>query len=241
MPNIFLFPFIKKEEIAEGTYAFFFKKSEEFNFLPGQYIRIILPHQNPDNRGQTRLFSISSSPLEKDYIRIVTKVIKSSFKKALYNLTPGAKVQFSPPMGSFILKEEDKQERLFLAGGIGITPFLCMLEYANEKKLSIPLTLFVSFSTVEEVIYYKKLQEISQNNLSIKIIYTVTHPEDSKKPWVGETGRISQNLIKKYALDILKPFYYIAGPPAMVDAMRKLVDSMGVANEKIRTENFTGY
>lgn len=252
IPKEFYLPFVKKEQVARGVYSFYFDRRVQhgFNFLPGQYIRMTLNLYNPDNRGSSRPFTISSSPLDKDYIVITTKVIKSSvpngtgqssFKKRLIELSAGEKVKLFGPLGGFVLNEEEKDERVFLAGGIGITPFYSMITYAYAKKLSIPITLIVSFSTIEDLIFREELEDIASRNSHIKVIYTITHLEKSNVKWEGDKGRISENLIKKHVPNILNPRYLIVGPPAMVAAMEEVVRKMGVGNEKIFIENFTGY
>jgi len=164
--------------------------------------------------------------------------ICSSFKKKLLGLKMGDMVKFFGPMGGFILNEEEKNPRVFLAGGIGITPFHSMITYAYSKNLSIPITLIVSFSSVEDLAFHEELSNIAKENSYIKTIYTITHPNVQ---WKGETGRISEGLIKKYVQDIFKPQYFIVGPPAMVAAIEEVVRNMGAVNEKIFIENFTGY
>lgn len=245
----FCLSFIKKEKIAKDTYSFYFERGTHSNwdFLPGQYIRMTLAIKNPDNRGNSRFFTIASSPLEKDYIMITTKIIQSqvpdgtwqsSFKKRLVELTTGEKVKFFGPMGGFVLKEGEKEARVFLAGGIGITPFHSMITYANSKNLSGPITLIVSFSTHEDLVFCEELSDIAKKNPYVKIIYTITHPEDG---WKGETGRISEALIKKYLPNFIEHLYYIVGPPAMVVAIEEVVKNMGIEGNKIFIENFTGY
>lgn len=233
---------IKKERIANDTYSFYFDRTNiDLNFLPGQYVRMTLDIKNPDNRGNSRFFTIASSPLDRKYIMITTKIIQSSFKKTLTELVPGEKVKFFGPMGGFILNEKVKDHRVFLAGGVGMTPFHSMIVYAFSKNLSIPITLITSFSTAEEVFWYEKLKDITKKNHEIKVVYTVSHPKEFNVRWRGETGRISEGLIKKYVPNILEPIYYIVGPPAMVAAMEQIVWNMGIAQERIAIENFTGY
>ncbi|MBI3366609.1 FAD-dependent oxidoreductase [Candidatus Roizmanbacteria bacterium] len=240
-PKEFYLPFIKKEKLANDTYSFYFYSANiDLNFLPGQYIRMTLSIENPDKRGNSRPFTIASSPLEKNHIMITTKIIQSSFKKRMMELKPKELVHFFGPIGAFILNEEEKEDRVFLAGGIGITPFHSMITYAEKKKLSIPITLLVSFSTVEDMIFYKELLNIAKTNTYIKIIYTITHPEE-KTEWKGEVGRISDVLIKKYVENIFQPQYFIVGPPAMVAGMEEVVMGMGISNKRIFIENFTGY
>lgn len=240
----FYLPFIKKEVVAKGTYSFYFSRIRAhsgWDFLPGQYVQITLDIQNPDRRGASKVFTIASSPLQQQHIMITTKIIRSSFKKKLMELVPGEKVKFSGPFGGFVLNEEEKDRRVFLAGGIGITPFHSMIKFADQKHLSIPIILLVSFSTAADVFWQNELLSIAKRNSNIKIIYTVSRPEESSVKWEGETGRISKSLIRKYVLDFLKPQYFIVGPPAMVAAMEEVVKNMGVETKKIFIENFTGY
>ena len=240
-PKDFFLTFVKKEQVANDAYSFYFARPKDFDFLPGQYIRMTLDIANPDERGKSCFFSISSSPAEKEYIRITTRIIQSTFKKTLLSLTPETKVKFFGPVGIFVLRVEETMPKIFLAGGIGITPFLSMVSFASENNITTPITLFVSFTKVEEMIYYQMLKDISQKHSNITIVFTVTHPEESKQEWHGETGRISEELIKKYVGDVLQSLFYIAGPPAMVSAMLEIVQSVGVADQKIRKENFVGY
>lgn len=229
-------PFIKKEKIAQDTFLFYFDRSNsEFNFLPGQYIRIIFPSLS---RYDSRFFTISSSPLEKEYLIIATKIGTSEFKQSLFSLQPGTDVSFFGPNGGIFLDEKETSERVFLAGGLGIVPFYSMITYAAEKKLTIPMTLFVSFSYVEDMMYFDALQTIAEKFPNINIIYTITKPNDS---WEGETGRISEKLLRKYISDITNPVYSIVGFPEMVTDTEELLENMGVNINKIKIEPFTGY
>lgn len=223
--------FVKKEQVAKDAYAFYFSargRSVSFrDFLPGQYIHIYLPIKNENGRGNSRMFTIASSPFEKQHIMIVTRIIQSLFKKTLFNLTPAALVKFYGPSGGFVLHENETREQVFLAGGIGITPFLSMLSYIDQKKLNFRVTLIVSFSTVEDIIYKEKLKKIEKRNSNVKVVYVV--------------GRISKELITRHVNKPLDALYYIVGPTSMVDAMYKIVEGMGVTSKDILTENFVGY
>ncbi len=242
MAKDFSLPFVRKQLLASNTYAFFFDRShEQFDFLPGQFVRVTLQIEHPDTRGTSRYFSISSPPTDKTTLRIVTKVLQSTFKKALLALLPRQQVKFFGPSGIFYFREEQALQHVFLAGGIGITPFLSILSYIDDKKIVSPVTLFVSFSTAEEAILYQETLAIAQRNPSVKVIYTITHPQDSKIPWNGEVGRISEELIKKYVPNITESLFYLVGPAAMLSAMEELVGAMNIPSERIFKERFVGY
>jgi ferredoxin-NADP reductase len=234
----FTLPFLYREQVAKNTYSFYFDRTTtNFDFLPGQYIRMSLPHNDVDDRGTTRFFTIASSPHEQDYLMFIIKIIESSFKRALFHLKKGQDVQFFGPMGRFYLDEADQTERVFLAGGIGMTPFHSMITYAAAKKLQIPITLFVTFSAPEEVVFYEKLTGMT--NELVKVIYTVTNPNE--KDWKGETGRFSKSLLTKYISAIDRPHYSVVGSPRMVEETKTLLLSMGISEEKIFSEDFSGY
>ncbi|MDE2026097.1 MAG: FAD-dependent oxidoreductase [Patescibacteria group bacterium] len=241
--QVFSLPFVKKESAAKETWSYFFDRTNvSYDFQPGQYNRVTLPITAMDTRGNSRMFTIASSPTDKDVLMITTKRGISDFKNAFFTLEAGMQVQFFGPLGGFVLPEEDPTPRILLARGIGITPFHSMLRYAGEKNISISLTLIASFSTVEEMIYYEELTNLAKLHPNLKIVYTVTRPEESKNSWEGEKGRISPEMIKKYVADTISPFYMISGPPAFVDGtVDALQTSLSIAEEKIKVDQFTGY
>lgn len=233
--------FRKKEAVAKDTYSFYFSRPEGFTFFPGQYNRWTLPIPATDGRGSSRFFTISSSPLETDYLCFTTKIIQSDFKKALLTLHEHQAISLFGPMGNFVLEEKDPRERIFLAGGIGITPFRSMITYAAAKNLALPLRLFVSFSTPEEAVFLPELTTLTKTHPTISVLYTMTKPQESALAWSGETGRISSALLEKYAQDSAHALYYVSGPPAMVEGMESLLSQMHIKTEHIRTEQFSGY
>src|SRR3989338_11233495 len=194
----FTVEFLKKEQAAKNTSSFFFQRPPQLNFLPGQFMRLTLETLESDERANYRLFSIASSPTEKEYLMITTKSNHSVFKKTLFSLKIGTKAQISAPYGTFTLKKEEAAPHVFLAGGIGITPFRSMIRYASDSGLSIPITLFSSFSEVGDVIFQKEFQEIAAKHSWLKLVETITQPGETKSSWQGNIGRIDADLIKKH-------------------------------------------
>jgi ferredoxin-NADP reductase len=226
----FMLPFVKKEQLAKDTFSFYFDRREsDFDFLPGQYIRLVLPHDLPDDRGTSRFFTISSSPLEKETIRLTTKLPQSTFKKTLFTLKSGYPASFFGPMGRFVLDEQDLAGHVFISGGIGITPFYSMVKYADEKKLSLPIALFAFFSEKEDMVFYDELMKVSKSNPYIQVIYS------SSKPHQWDIW------LEKHVGDWEKWKYYIVGAPGMVAQTRELLENSGLSSEQIITEDFTGY
>ncbi len=219
---------IDKRQLTKDTYSFIFERPSKFTFLPGQYLKIFLNIKNPDSRGVSRYFTISSSPTEKN-LAITTRIIKSSFKQKLGSLLLGSVVEMRGPWGNFILDEKDKRPRVYLAGGIGITTARSMAVYIRDKNLDIPFTLLASFSKKDRVIFYDELTAFK--NKKIKTIFKMT----------SETGRINENTIKETVEDTGNSVYYISGPISFVEAMEKIIKGLGVAEKNIKTEDFPGY
>lgn len=218
--------FLKKEQVNYDTWKFFFNKPIGFRYSAGQYIKIKLPIEHPDNRGVTRYFTLSSSPTE-EYLTITTRIIKSTFKMTLNNLEKGQDVEARGVWGDFVLDENDKRKRVFLAGGIGLTPFRSMLKYALDMNLDIPIIMFNSYKTEKDAQLAKIIQPF-QNDLphfSLKIIYE----------------RITAQLLQK-ELDLNSlNIYYIAGPEKMVSTLALSLKKIGVSKEHIKIDDFPGY
>lgn len=236
----FVLPFLRREQIVPGVHAYHFDRTARpFDFKPGQYLKIRLPHDNPDEKGVGRDFTIACSPTRKSEIVIMTKDGPSSFKQTLASLKAGHEVDFRAPFGSFVLPETASQPQILLTGGIGITPFISMVEYWVDKKIDFPLKLFASYSTPEEIILKDIFVKFDHEHPQFEYIPTVTHPDGSS--WNGETGRISKDLLEKYISDLRNCKYYIVGPQEMNIGLSELLDSLKISDKDIRLEDFFGY
>src|SRR5713226_4812609 len=115
-----------REEVAEGTMAFHFSKPAGFDFKAGQSMTVALVDPpETDAKGNRRNFSIVSAPFERD-LMIATRMRDTAYKRVLKTMPIGTKLQLRGPGGMFAL-ENDQRSAVFLAGGIGITPFVSML------------------------------------------------------------------------------------------------------------------
>ncbi len=128
-----------------------------------------------------------------------------------------------------------------MAGGIGITPFYSMVKDTAHRKLPHKIFLFYSNRRPEDSAFVRELASLEHENLNYRFIGTMTEMEKSKFPWAGEKGYITKDMMLYYIKDLAKPIYYLAGPPQMVLAMRKLLDDAGVDSDNVRSEEFAGY
>ena len=231
----------RREEVAEGTVAFHFEKPPRFEFRAGQFCNFtLLDPPETDAEGNLRTFSIASAPFEED-LMIATRMRDTAFKRVLKAVPPGTLVKIDGPFGSFTLQTDAVRPAVFLAGGIGITPFRSIVVEATRKKLPHRLFLFYSNRRPEDAAFLLELQDIERQNPNYKFIATMTQMEKSQPVWTGESGFINSPVLAKYLSDLATPIYYSAGPPAMVTAMREMLLRAGVSEDNIRTEDFAGY
>ena len=217
--------------------SFHFSTPPEFSFKPAQHIVLELP---VGGKGQKKSFSISSSPITNGYLETTKRMSQSEYSKVMCSLKPGDKVRIKGPYGMFLLDE--KRDAIMLAGGIGITPFKNMIEYATEKKLPINITLVLSNKTPEEIPFMEELSALEGKNKNQKIVHTITRPQESKSTgnWKGSTGRINKEIISSIER-FKEKIYYICGPPSMVNEVNALLLDLGIKKEQIKLERFTGY
>ncbi len=237
LANKFEFPYAGKEKIAKNTYTFSFGRNSKFDFIPGQYFKVNLQIKNPDARGSSRYFTISSPNTNRTQIQITTRIIKSSFKKKLHSLKPGERVSFFGPIGYFTFNPKSKKQKILLAGGIGITPFHSILTSLDYRYFKSNILLIASFSKSEDVIYYEELKKIEKENSNVRIVYALSKEVSES----FEKGRINKELIKKYSPHFPDSEFFIVGSPSFEEEMFDLVRKMNVPEEKIFKENFTGY
>lgn len=204
------------------------------NFKAGQFLAVTLK-SNPQLK---RYLSISSSPTEKGYVEFTKKITESDFCKVLTGLKPGDPVIIEYPLGNFTLKDGYKRIG-FLSGGIGITPIRSICKYAVDKKLDTDIVLLYANRTVNDIAFREDFAAMQKNFPPLKLVHVLG--EDAPGfPCI--VGRIDAQLIRKEIPDYPQRRFYLCGPPAMVEAMQKiLLEELGLQKEDIVTENFQGY
>ena len=232
---------LNKVEVAEGTIAFHFEKPTGFDFKPGQSADLTLPNPpETDAEGNVRTFSIASAPFE-DQLMFATRMRDTAFKRSLKKMPLGTVVKMDSAMGSFTLHKNSAKPAVFLAGGIGVTPFSSIVRQADHDRAPHKLYLFYSNRRPEDAPFVEVLQNLEKTNPQFRFIATMTEMRRSKKTWNGETGRIDQEMLSKYLNELRGPIYYVAGPPASVSGMRKMLVASGVDEDDIRSDEFSGY
>lgn len=230
---------VKKASEARGTKSFVWESENKINFLPGQYLYYTLPKLNyPDDRGATRHFTISSSPTEENIVLTTRIREESGYKKTLDEIEIGDVIEGEGPTGTFIFDEKTLEEyksgHVFLAGGIGITPFRSFIKNNIDKNLKTAMNLIYSNSD-SEFVFKNDLDKWQKENDFVKIEYF-----DSSK--LGHLDDLKiKGFLENWKLKISNLTWWAVGPGAFVNAMEDILDKLKVPSDKIITEKFSGY
>jgi ferredoxin-NADP reductase len=231
----------RRSEVAERTSAFAFEKPANFVFKAGQFLESTLTSPpETDSEGDSRAFSIASAPHE-EMLMIATRMRDTAFKRVLGSMPLESQVKVEGPFGDLILHNNQARAAVFLAGGIGITPFRSMAVRAAEEQLPHRLFLFYSNRRPEDAAFLEELKGLERKNPNFKFVGTMTDMARSGRAWDGETGFLDHEMLSRYLKGATSPIYYIAGPPAMVTALRDMLNHAGVDDDDIRIEEFAGY
>jgi glycine betaine catabolism B len=218
---------IEKNQETNDVFSFIFQPPNPVSWQAGQYVFYKLPHDNPDDRGDTRIFTIASPPYQ-ERIMITTRFFfqeSSSFKKALFSKEVGDFIEALRIQGHFTVEEPNKK-LVFIAGGIGITPFhSILLELENRNKIK-DIILIYSNRNEESVIFKETLDRLEKKfqEISIKYIYS---PQ-----------RCDKGLIKESVPDIYERIFYLSGPIRMVRSVEEALEELNVNRENIRKDYF---
>jgi ferredoxin-NADP reductase len=230
----------EKQEVAKGTLLVTFDLlGEEVDFQPGQYFWVELPDiGHDDERGLRRHITVVTSPNERGVLGLCTRLRDTAFKRTLAELEVGAEVDVEHPKGDYVLPSETDRPYVFIAGGIGITVFRCMLRYIVEEGLAHRVTLVYSNRDRESAAFLDELAEIERENENIRVVLVMT--DDAG--WEGEKRRIDADVLRDHLDGELVDYVFLAaGPPGMVEAMETVLREAGVPEDQIHLSRFAGY
>jgi ferredoxin-NADP reductase len=219
---------VKRKPETVGAESFIFKPTEPVSWKAGQFFHYVLHHRPTDDRGSDRWFTISAAPFEKK-VMITTRLSEkgSTFKKTLRDLKIGEFIEISDLDGDFIV-EDLEEEYVFIAGGIGITPFRSILKQLEFENKQIKATLLYA-NRDKNIVYQGELEKMAKNNAYLKIHYIIS-PE-----------RINENKIKEFVPDLKKPIFYVSGPEPMVESLINMLEKMNIPENHLKRDDFPGY
>jgi ferredoxin-NADP reductase len=218
--------FVRKIKDAEHIYTYYFEPERTLRYIAGQFLEFHIPHLHPDDRGEKRWFTLSSSPTE-THLAITTKIDPqkpSSFKRALHALQPGDTIEGSEAMGDFVLPKDESTPLIFIAGGIGITPFRSMITWLAQTGGSRPITLLYLTQSESQIAFSKDLElpYVTVHNLS-----------DGKRRTAKQLSALIGSIGSAHI--------YISGPEPMAKTLATDFKSMGAHAYQVVTDYFPGY
>ena len=230
----------KKIKMAPDIVDFIFKPSQKLAFTPGQYMEFTLAHSYPDSRGNRRYFTLASSPTE-NLMHVGVRFYEqgSSFKRAMAKVDGRTNIIAAQIAGDFTLPADHQQKLVFIAGGIGITPFRSMLKYLLDMQERRDIILFYANKTADEIVY-KDVLSAAHTKLGVKTFYTLTDTTAIPRTWGGLVGRINEQMIFDLVPDYEERTFYLSGPPDMVRAYEQVLKRLNVRSDQIKKDFFPG-
>ncbi len=223
------------DQLTDHISTLWFEPERPIQYTAGQFTELTLKHVRPDSRGTKRWFTLSSSPTNNLW-SITTKFAASdgsTFKQALATLRPGADVGITEPMGDFVLPKLTQTPLIFVAGGIGITPFHSMFEWLSATSQQRDIRFLYAVSSEDDIIFQDAFDQAS-----IHATIIVSNPSET---WGGLRGRLDIEAI----LGLQKPtddtLIYLSGPEQMVKSLQKDLEAKGVNKRQLVGDFFPGY
>ncbi len=210
--------------------TFKFIPERPVDYIAGQFIEVTLAHSDSDGKGIRRWFTLSSSPTEPE-IAITVKFDStvSSFKQALQRMKSGDTIHISDPLGDFVLPLDDSLPVVWIAGGIGITPFHSMATWLKDTNSKREITLFHSIRNQAEAIFADTMKRAGIDEHYLTNTST------------GEAARLSAKGIVNTLVDPSAAYYYASGPEQMVENLADGLQTNGIDRQRIITDVFLGY
>jgi glycine betaine catabolism B len=222
----------KRNKLANNIYEFVFATSQKVKFKAGQYLEWTMAPTKADDRGNRRYFTVSSSPTEKD-VKIGMKFPEaqaSTFKKAMLNMKIGDKIVAGQLAGEFTLPKDTKEKLVFIAGGIGVTPYRSIIKYLIDMNEKRDIVFMYSEKTKDSFVY-KDIFDEAVKKLGVKVIY---FESDVK-------GHMTSDIIKSEIPDYKKRLFYLSGPHRMVTGFEEILKHLNLPQARIKVDYFPGF
>lgn len=216
---------VANKTLSSNIHTLTWQPEKPVHYTAGQFIEMTVDHLNPDERGTKHWFTLSSSPTEK-LLANTTRFFdeaSSSFKKALFGLTPGQTVEINDPEGDFVLPDDPKIELVFIAGGIGITPYRSMVKWLADKDQKRQIKLIHAVQKADELVFKDLFEDYGAK--LVQVVGQRLTPAELMKEIGEPTGKL----------------VYVSGPEPMVEALHDQLQATGLPEKQLKTDYFPGY
>ncbi len=202
-----------------------------------------------------RAYSMANHPAEGNIVMLNIRIATPPWDRAagafqrvnpgicssyIFSLKSGDKVTLSGPYGEFFVRDTPN-EKMFIGGGAGMAPMRSHIFHLfKTEKIDIPVTFWYGARSLGEVFYDDQFEAIAKEFPNFGFNTALSEPKKEDN-WTGYTGFIHQVIFDNYLKDHPAPEdieYYLCGPPMMISAVLKMLDSLGVPNENIMFDDF---
>jgi ferredoxin-NADP reductase len=226
-------PFQMHVPCAPATGTFRFGKPVGYTFDAGQYLSLTLQTREGE---QTKHFSHCDAPGD-PYIEITTRLSGSAFKDALLALRPGDEVVFVGPRGR--LTVPDGADRVgFLVGGVGITPARSIIRDAVGRGTGLGVLAFYGNLDQASIPFKLEFDENERTHPEVRFVHVLQTPLAG---WDGERGFITAEIVRRHCDPLDGRYWISAGPPAMAEAMKRVLAELDMPPDRFALELFAGY
>lgn len=218
------------EQVTHDTWRLLLE-GPQLEHQPGQYI--IMRRVREDEKPEPHAFSISSAP-QAELLELTVKEV-GDFTATIGSTRPGETVSVDGPFGRFSYYDHDAGHLVFLAGGIGITPFISMIRDLAERGFDRRVTLIWGNKKERDIVYRSEMEALADRFPQFKLIHVLSEQE----AWEGDKGFVGAELLQR-ELDLIPDSqYFICGPSAMIEIVMQLLLDFNIPGEQIHTEKFT--
>jgi ferredoxin-NADP reductase len=222
------------EEHGNEIVTFWFRPERKIRFSAGQYIELYLPHDNEDDRGTRRWFTISSSPNSEGFaITTGFPDTPSTYKQLLRTLKPGVSVAVSDPLGDFVLPKDSTLPLVFIAAGTGCTPYASMIKWLLERDEERDIQLIYTASRPDSFLF----TELWKTYHPLQLTRMVSR---ASSEWHEHIGHLDVPLILKLIQGVGDKLIYLAGPQSLIEPLYdELLEQ--VPRQQVLLDYFPGY
>src|SRR3954452_17914397 len=204
----------------------------ELEFHPGQYVDISIP----GGAGNHRSFSMANLPSDKGRLEFMIKLYPGGHFSGLLEsgeIAEGTELEIQGPYGVFTLRDKSPRRLVFIGGGAGMAPILCLLRSMAEVGVERDAVYYYGARTEADLFHRAELEALARQLPSFRFV-----PALSEGDWEGESGLITA-VVERCEPDLDDVDAYVCGPPPMVEAAQGLLMAKGVPESRIYFDKFT--
>jgi predicted ferric reductase len=214
---------------THDTWSLHFE-GRRIDYQPGQFLMVWLIRSG--RVSEPHPFTIASSPTE-DRLSISVKSV-GDFTSTIGDTKPTDRAYIDAPYGAFSFLNQDAHSLVFIAGGIGITPFMSMLRYIADNGLDRNVLLIWGNKAERDIAFREELNNMVAEMPSLRVVHVMSNQDD----WPGEKGHVDAKFLDKHIRDVDNPQIFVCGPPVMMTKVIGALRELGVPKQRIHHERF---